>query len=61
MQITLNGGNFGGQNINTDNEKTATNEAGETLIEMTDALGVWLYSIDRHKQTQTADFVGMKD
>jgi hypothetical protein len=58
MKITLNGGNFGGQEI--DFESAKPNENGEHIIAMEDEAGVWLYSVDRHKKSDTADFVGMK-
>jgi hypothetical protein len=53
MKITLNGGNFGGQVVEVKNTTK--------MIEMKDGEGrVWLYDYNVHKDTTTADFVGMK-
>jgi len=52
MKITLNGGNFGGVEVEV--------KDGTDIIEMTDDNGVWLYSAARNQGTATAEFVGMK-
>lgn len=52
MKITLNGGNFGGQEIEA--------MPGQ-IIEMADDVGTWLYSPSLNKSTATAEFIGMKN
>lgn len=51
MKIILNGGNFGGQEVEA---------APQQIIEMTDDAGTWLYSPTLNKDSATAEFIGMK-
>ena len=65
--MTLNGGQYGGCELDTEILKVMSDSPLEVKVtkgkgatyRLEDASGIWVYDAARHKDTPTADFIGM--